>query len=275
MSKDNHLPNKFDVGEYLSCNPDLLNHFCDIEGLKKHFLESGHSEGRLYDLAKKPQSRWDYKNVWDKASSNFGNAKIGVAGFTDDDLFEKSATDSVEYICRNLNITEQCSVLEIGCGVGRVGKVLSKICSLWTGVDASSKMIEYAGKYLKGIDNVCLLESSGYDLSEVASSSVDKVYCIVVFMHLDEWERYNYIKESFRVLKDGGELLVNNINICSKEGWKLFLEHCTIEPKDRPLNISKTSTSTEIENYFDKVGFSDIITTKDDTSLWLTVCGKK
>ena len=46
-----------------------------------------------------------------------------------------------------------------------------------------------------------LVEISGYDLSGVADASVDVVYCTVVFMHLESWDRYNYISEAFRVLR--------------------------------------------------------------------------
>ena len=275
MKKSSSLPEDFDVFGYLGCNPDLLRHFCDIDALESHYLNFGLNEGREFNLTKKPRSRWDYKEVWDSASSTFDNAKIGVAGYTDEILFQKSAIESLNYLCEHLSITEHCHVLEIGCGVGRVGKELSNICAKWTGVDASSKMIEFAGSYLSGIENVTLAECSGYDLKCLGSSTFDKVYCIVVFMHLDEWERYNYIKEAFRVLKKGGRLLVNNINIRSSDGWRLFLEHADIPVTERPLNISKTSTSSEIVNYFEKVGFVDIVVSEDETNLWLTVSGQK
>jgi ubiquinone/menaquinone biosynthesis C-methylase UbiE len=274
MSKD-ILPANFDPLSYLHCNPDLVPFFCNVESVKKHYIEHGINEGRAYNSQNKPSSRWEYKEVWDQASSTFDNAKIGVAGFTDPQLFKNSSLESVEYLQDNLDINDQSSVIEIGCGVGRVGKELSKVCSHWTGIDASSQMISYAKEYLKGISNITLQETSGFDLQGINSESFDKAYCIVVFMHLDEWERFNYIKEAYRVLTTGGKLLVNNINACSKNGWNLFIEHAMLNPKDRPLNISKTSTVAEIKNYFENAGFSDIRITENSDDLWLTVCGTK
>jgi ubiquinone/menaquinone biosynthesis C-methylase UbiE len=67
-----------------------------------------------------------------------------------------------------------------------------------------------------------LVEISGYDLSGVADASVDVVYCTVMFMHLESWDRYNYISEAFRALRAGGRIYVDNINLCSDGGWKVF-----------------------------------------------------
>lgn len=211
--------------------------------------------------------------MWNHASKTIKDAKIGVTGYSDDNMFNISAEKSLRYILKRINIDIDYNVLEIGCGIGRIGKEISKICCHWTGLDASTKMISFAKDYLKDHHNVTLKESSGYDLHSIPNNSQDVVYCIVVFMHLDEWERFNYIKESYRVLKKGGVLLVNNINLCSKQGWKLFEEHCEIKPNERPLNISKTSTQSEIVEYFKQADFVDI--KSDFENLWVAVSGSK
>jgi ubiquinone/menaquinone biosynthesis C-methylase UbiE len=93
-------------------------------------------------------------------------------------------------------------VLEIGAGVGRVGMVLAPICKGWIGVDMSENMLRHIERRLAGLTNVRTVATNGFDLSGIASESVDVVYSTVVFMHLDEWDRYGYIKEGcFRILK--------------------------------------------------------------------------
>ena len=48
------------------------------------------------------------------------------------------------------------------------------------------------------LSNRCTLEM-------IDGESVDVVYCTIVFMHLDEWDRYSYpIRDAFRVLRPGG-----------------------------------------------------------------------
>jgi hypothetical protein len=71
-------------------------------------------------------------------------------------------------------------------------------------VTCSSEMIRQARRKTLGLDNVRFVEVSGYDLQPVPDNSVDVVYTTVVFMHLDEWDRYNYCLEAFRVLNPAG-----------------------------------------------------------------------
>ncbi len=90
----------------------------------------------------------------------------------------------------------------------------------------------------------------GYDLSNIASGSIDLVYCTVVFMHIEEWERYGYIQEGLRVLREGGRMLVDNVNLLSDEGWAFFERHFALPPGERPPHISKLSTPQELGKTF-------------------------
>ena len=110
-------------------------------------------------------------------------------------------------------------MLEIGCGVGRVGASLAPRCARWIGADVSAEMLRHARAALAGHANVSLVHLNGVDLAGVDDASVDVAYCTGVFMHLDEWERYRYLAEAFRVLRPGGRVYVDNINLLSPEGW--------------------------------------------------------
>ena len=264
----------FDPVIYLELNPDLIEVFGkDLRLARTHFINHGFDEGRMFRLSEKNHTRWDYKKVWNKCSKRLDYAKIAVAGHADDEKFEHSAHRTFDFLNEKIGDNKNDRFLEIGCGVGRVGSVLAKRCSHWTGADVSSEMIKHAEFYLQDLDNITLLETSGFDLDILDDQSFSKVYCIVVFMHLDEWERYNYIKESYRVLQSGGKLLVNNINLCSEDGWNFFEEHLKIKPQERPLNISKTSTAQELCQYFTMAGFKDIET--HFKNLWVTVTARK
>ena len=77
-------------------------------------------------------------------------------------------------------------------------------------------------------------------------------------MHLDEWDRYRYVEEAFRVLRPGGRCYFDNINLGGKQGWEIFLQMAQHPPALRPPNISKASTGEELRIYFSKAGFADI-----------------
>jgi hypothetical protein len=79
-------------------------------------------------------------------------------------------------------------------------------------------------------------------------------------MHLEEWDRYNYLLEAFRVLRPGGRVYCDNANLCGDEGWAVFEESRRYAPAERPPHISKCSTPQEIEAFLTRAGFRDVHT---------------
>jgi SAM-dependent methyltransferase len=134
-------------------------------------------------------------------------------------------------------------------------------------------MLSLTAERLKDLSNVELVEISGYDLSGVADASVDVVYCTVVFMHLESWDRYNYISEAFRVLRTGGRIYADNINLCSDGGWKVFETHRAFSPANRPPHMTQNSTPQEIETYLKRAGFAEVRMRTDDD--WIRAWGIK
>ena len=209
--------------------------------------------------------RSEYKKVWTALSETLSSAKMHVSGTEDEAIFEASGAGTSEFLLKNVGINPTDVVLEIGCGVGRVGKVVAPLCRKWIGCDVASNMLSLTAQRLKDLSNVELVEISGYNLSGVADVSVDVVYCTVVFMHLESWDRYNYISEAFRVLRPGGRIYVDNINLCSDGGWKVFETHRAFSPTNRPPHMTQNSTPQEIETYLTRAGFSAVrIRTEDD-----------
>jgi len=204
------------------------------------------------------QLRGDYKSVWDSLVSSKEEAFRYVAGHTDEDKFHEDAEDTVDILRETVGVKADDIFLEIGCGVGRVGRVLSPFVREWIGCDVSAKMLRLAGRRLLGLTNTRLQEVSGYDLQPVPDASVDVVYVTVVFMHLEEWDRYNYVLEARRVLKPGGRFYCDNVDLASPAGWAVFEEsRLRFPPTARPAQISKCSTLPEIETYLRRAAFAD------------------
>ncbi len=205
------------------------------------------------------QLRGDYKSVWNSLSGSKEDAYLVVSGYTDEDKFHLDGEDTVAILRETVGGRPDDVVLEIGCGVGRVGRVISSFVQEWIGCDVSANMLRLAGRRLLGLPNVRLQEISGYDLRPVPDNSVDMVYITVVFMHLEEWDRYNYVLEAKRVLKPGGRFYCDNVDLASSAGWAQFEESRShFKPHERPAQISKCSTKPEIEAYLRHAGFADI-----------------
>lgn len=218
--------------------------------------------------------RGQYRQVWDTLAATQADARLYVAGTADDAAWRRSGEQTVEMLRGCVGIFPDDTVLEIGAGTGRVGAVLAPLCKEWIGADVSPRMLHYLRQSLRHLGNVRTVLLNGYDLSGIASESVDLAYSTVVFMHLDEWERYSYIQEGWRVLRPGGRMFVDNVNLLSDEGWEFFLNTMAqYRPSERPPHISKTSTPQELETYFRHAGFQDIRQREDN--LWIGTYGAK
>jgi ubiquinone/menaquinone biosynthesis C-methylase UbiE len=218
-------------------------------------------------------ARSEYKKVWSALSITDDQAKLHVIGVTDEEALRVTGQETLRFLQESVGIRKDEVVLEIGCGIGRVGKLVAPLCRKWIGCDVASNMLSLAAERLRGLPNVELKEISGYDLKGVADASIDVAYSTVVFMHLEPWDRYNYVLEGFRVLRPGGRIYVDNINLCSDGGWRVFETHRAFSPTNRPPHMTQNSTPQEIETYLIRAGFGDVrIRTDDD---WIRAWGMK
>lgn len=219
-------------------------------------------------------NRSDYKKTWEDLATDFDAAQHYVAGHNDTKEFERSAEVTRQILNDTVKINEDDVFLEIGCGIGRVGKALAPHIKHWIGSDISSGMIKQASDYLEGTENKSLHILEDCSLKQFANESVDVVYCTVVFMHLLEWDRYKYIKESMRILKPGGRIYFDNVDITTDHGWKVFTDGFTIPSNDRPPHISMVSSADELITYGQRAGYKKTRIHKWGGA-WVALTGEK
>src|SRR3954466_15271404 len=87
------------------------------------------------------QLRGDYKTVWNSLSGSKEAAYLYVSGYTDEDKFHQDAEDTVDIVRETVGVRSSDVFLEIGCGVGRVGRVLAPFVQEWIGCDVSANML--------------------------------------------------------------------------------------------------------------------------------------
>lgn len=223
--------------------------------------------------ADEQRARSAYKSTWNELSTSLDRAKMHVTGYVEETLIQTSAEETKRVLLATVGIGPTDVVLEIGCGIGRVGKVIAPLCKEWIGCDVSTNMLQHTAERLKDARNVRFVELSGYDLKPIADQSVDVVYCTVVFMHLDEWDRYSYILDAHRALRPGGRIYIDNFSLCGEEGWAVFERQRVGRPEERPPHISVSSTPQEIEMYLKHAGFQAV--TIESHTLWARGWGRK
>jgi SAM-dependent methyltransferase len=96
-------------------------------------------------------------------------------------------------------------VLEIGCGVGRLTRVIAGRTRTVQALDVSERMLEIARQHNPGFTNVDWLLGDGSTLAGVESGSVDACISHVVFQHIpDPAITLGYVREIGRVLRPDG-----------------------------------------------------------------------
>lgn len=214
-----------------------------------------------------------YKETWNQLAATHESAMIHVAGYTDEAQLKIATDITLKWLEQTIGISASDTFLEIGCGVGRVGRELAPLVKHWIGTDVSESMLHHAQARLKGLANISLTPTNGHDLSAIPDASVDAVYCTVVFMHLQEWDRYAYVKEAYRILRPGGRFFCDNANIDSDAGWAVFEASASVPPEQRPVHLSRCSSEPELRTYLRRAGFENIRT--HFGGVWVVARGEK
>jgi ubiquinone/menaquinone biosynthesis C-methylase UbiE len=96
-------------------------------------------------------------------------------------------------------------VVELGCGIGRLTRVLAQRVRSVRALDVSGEMLVRGAQLNPQLDNVEWLHCDGRSLTGVADASADGFFSHVVFQHVPSPEiTYGYIREIGRVLRPGG-----------------------------------------------------------------------
>jgi SAM-dependent methyltransferase len=232
--------------------------------------------GEAREYALRDLARTQYKETWQQLSNDVNAAKLSVAGTTDEKAFRIAAETTIGLLESTTGLNSDDVVLEIGAGVGRVGPAIAPRVKRWIATDVSANMLQFARDRCSGLENVDFIEISGWDLAPIPDESVDLVYCTVVFPHLDEWERFNYVREAMRILRPGGRIYVDGYNLCADPGWTFFIKQLEdFKPYERPPNISKSSTPEELESYLRRAGVVDVRVLHSPGSIWVSAHGCK
>jgi len=218
-------------------------------------------------LAARPSERpRDYRTCWDLISEDAATAFQMMDRSTTEEELQRSGMDTAERLRQGLAIRRSDMVLEIGCGVARIGRELALHCSEWHGVDVSRNMIRIAEERTSHLPNTKLQLIDSGDLSSYPDDFFDKVYSTLTLFHLDKEDMFAYIQEIRRVLKVGGIAYYDTWNLLSEPGWERWeVERQLYRQKsERPPHRNQWATPEEMRCYTERAGLT-LLTCWDQT----------
>lgn len=220
-----------------------------------------------------------YQDFWDRQSETIEAAIRAVDGSGDESIVRQTGKWTAEQMRYALDLQAGDRVLELGCGVGRIGRELAPHCGEWVGSDISPNMLKGAQARLADLNNVQLqqLERSSFE-GIFADNAFDKAYSVAVFCHIDKEDLFLYLQDLFRILRPGGLLYVETWNLAHAVGWRrweLEVNHwrgfTAAHRKDAGRN--QFCHPAEFELYARQAGFD--VLARYDQSPWVQIVAAK
>jgi SAM-dependent methyltransferase len=151
------------------------------------------------------------RSDWNQRAREDPHYYVAFGGRDQDEAaFLDTATDVVRLIEAELKRLPRNSnrralrALEIGCGPGRLMRMLSRHFGEIHGVDVSDEMIGLARQRLRDIPYAHVHANNGASLPQFADESFDFIYSYAVFQHIPSRDVIlEYMRETRRVLKPG------------------------------------------------------------------------
>lgn len=213
-----------------------------------------------------------YKDFWRKMGEQDDTALSMMDGSPSEEACRLTGQYMAGKIGNALLLGQEDAVLELGCGVGRIGREIAPLCKKWHGADISETLIRIAGKrmgHLKHAEFTALDRTSLHDFPD---RSFDKAYSHAVFIHMDKEDLFLYLKELKRVLKPGGLLYFDTWNLKNEVGWERWMMEVETwsqsdQKKRKHVSRNQFSTPEEITLYVERSGLVELFSLSG--SFWI------
>jgi ubiquinone/menaquinone biosynthesis C-methylase UbiE len=126
---------------------------------------------------------------------------------TDEERFWRDGERDLDTLLTTLGleVRPEDRVLDLGCGVGRLTRVLAARAAHVTALDVSAEMLTLAHEHHPDLGNVEWVLGDGETLAGIEDASLDAVVSHVVLQHIPSAKvQLGYVAEFGRVLRPGG-----------------------------------------------------------------------
>ena len=191
-----------------------------------------------------------YGGLWQPRDEE--HARSLIFNDPDPENFERSGRADSERLAPLISPGD--TVLDLGCGIGRVVRYVAPLCSAIWAVDASETMLAYARRRLAETPNVRFALCTGTSIPDVADGSVDVVYSLITLQHLEREDAFTLLRELRRVLRPDGVAYITFPNILSDEYLECFVTYVDRGEVANPAR-ARLYTPQEVERILPAAGF--------------------
>jgi ubiquinone/menaquinone biosynthesis C-methylase UbiE len=175
-----------------------------------------------------------------------------ILNISDPETFEEAGRHDTDRLRPFIGPTD--TVLDLGCGIGRVTRYVAPLCREIWAVDVSETMLRFARARLADLPNVRFLLGRGTSLPELETGSIDFVYSLLTLQHVEREHAFKLLREVRRVLRDGGRAFLTFPNLLSEEYLRAFLHYVDVDEVGNPAR-ARFYTPEEVERLLPAAGF--------------------
>jgi ubiquinone/menaquinone biosynthesis C-methylase UbiE len=166
------------------------------------------------------------------------------------DQFGKLMTD----ILVNLGVRDGMSLVDLGCGSGRLAKYLGMHFHdlSYIGIDIVQALLDYAQKQCPA--HFRFIKHQEVSIP-VTSESADAVVAFSVFTHLLHEETYLYMSDARRVIAPGGKLIFSYLEFGAPHHWRVFEDTVGARKQNARYPLNMFIEQPVIRLWADKLDF--------------------
>lgn len=191
-----------------------------------------------------------YAGLWNP--STVTEAISQIYNTEDEANFEEGGKSDSAWLQRLLEPAS--TVLDLGCGIGRVAYYMAPHCHRLWAVDVSPRMLELARHRLAAFDNVSYALCRDVAIADVSPQSVDLAYSLLVLQHLEREDAFLLLEELHRVLRPRGAAVITFPNLLSETYLRCFTRYAHDRASSQ-LNRARAYTPQEVERLMPAAGF--------------------
>jgi len=160
------------------------------------------------------------ERLFDWSVQQSEEASVALYSLGNPELLERATKEVMVQLERWGIVSTDRTILDIGCGIGRLEVELAPRVAAVHGMDVSTQMINAALRRCAPLSNVYLRKGTGHDLGDYVDSMFDAAVAVDTFPYINQSGvelADRYFAEVRRVLKPGGDFVILNFSYSETE----------------------------------------------------------